>query len=158
MSRINDWLLSNDIRISANPCVSPDFCLDWPALKAQFKAGEARTWPSMVTYEASRFAIAAGQVVLMEDKSTGDCAWFVTGGNEDLLADGVHLGGQRWAYPASFANLLKLKNLIYDYNPASTIFPTASEKLGTYSIGVGARFTTCIGQASTGRCRTWAWA
>jgi hypothetical protein len=143
MSRINDWLLSNDIRIKANPCVSPDFCLDWPALKAQFEAGAAaRAWPSMTTYEASRFAIAAGQVVLMEDNATGDCAWFVTGGNKDLLADGVHLGGQRWAYPASFANLLTLKNLIYSYNPESTIFPTASEKLATYSIGVGARFTT----------------
>jgi len=32
-SRLNAFLLANDLRIAANPCVSPDFCLDWSALR-----------------------------------------------------------------------------------------------------------------------------
>ena len=143
MSRINDWLLSHNIRIADNPCISPDFCLDWASLKAKLEAGApAKAWPDLTIYEASRFALAAGQVVLMEDPQSGDCAWFVTGGNVDLLNDGVHLGGQRHAFPASWDNLLKLKNLIQEYDPNSTIFPTATGTLENYSIGVGARFTT----------------
>jgi hypothetical protein len=46
------------------------------------------------------------------------------------------------AFPASFANLLKLKNLIQEHNPKSTIFPTATQKLGQSTLGIGARFTT----------------
>ncbi|MEY4005577.1 MAG: hypothetical protein RLZZ221_1673, partial [Verrucomicrobiota bacterium] len=34
MSAINRFLLENNLRITTNPCVSPDFCLDWPALRA----------------------------------------------------------------------------------------------------------------------------
>ena len=93
-------------------------------------------------FEASRFALASGQVVLTEDPATGDHAWFVDGGKDELLADGVHLGGQRWAYPASWQNLMTLKNLIQAFDPASTVFPTAAPALGNTSIGVGARFTT----------------
>ena len=35
MRGINRFLLDNNIRISYNPCISPDFCLDWPALRAK---------------------------------------------------------------------------------------------------------------------------
>jgi hypothetical protein len=48
----------------------------------------------------------------------------------------------RAAFPATWVNLLKLKNLIQEHNPASTIFPTAAERLGRSTLGVGARFTT----------------
>ena len=38
MSAINRFLLENNLRIATNPCVSPDFCLDWLALKAELLA------------------------------------------------------------------------------------------------------------------------
>ncbi|WP_232767361.1 hypothetical protein [Geminisphaera colitermitum] len=37
MSSINEFLLTNNLRIATNPCVSPDFCLDWPALRTQLE-------------------------------------------------------------------------------------------------------------------------
>ena len=43
MSAINQFLLRNNLRIAQNPCVSPDFCLDWPALLADLQAGKARS-------------------------------------------------------------------------------------------------------------------
>ena len=154
MSRINDWLLANDIRIARNPCVSPDFCLDWAALKATFEAGaEARAWPSLTTYEASRFALASGQVVLMEDGATGDCAWYVVGGQADLLADGVHLGGQRWAYPASWDNLLTIKNLVQSYSPDTTIFPSRAAIWRITPSAWAPALRPYTGQRSIGPCK-----
>ena len=38
MSRIDDWLREQRILIKDNPCISPDFCLDWPALRARPQA------------------------------------------------------------------------------------------------------------------------
>ena len=38
MRRINRFLVENNLRISNNPCISPDFCLDWPALRAKLTA------------------------------------------------------------------------------------------------------------------------
>lgn len=143
MSAINDFCLSNQLRIAQNPCISPDFCLDWPQLRQVLEAGAAaKAWPTLHFHEASRFAIASGQVVLVEDPQSGDHAWFVDGGNPQTLSDGVHLGGQRYAFPASWHNLLAIKNLVQAYQPTSTIFPTASGTLKQRSIGVGARFTT----------------
>ncbi|MDA3959350.1 MAG: tagaturonate epimerase family protein [Planctomycetota bacterium] len=143
MSRINEFLLTNDIRIKANPCISPDFCLDWPKLSGVLQAGALnKDWSALTTYEASRFALASGQVVLMECPACGDCCWFVNGGKGDLLEDGVHLGGQRWAYPATWRNLIALKNLVQGYDPQSTIFPSAAGSLERSSLGIGARFTT----------------
>jgi hypothetical protein len=45
MSSINAFLLTNNLRIATNPCVSPDFCLDWPALLADVKAGKVCEYP-----------------------------------------------------------------------------------------------------------------
>jgi hypothetical protein len=59
-----------------------------------------------------------------------------------LLAEGVLAKPSRAVFPASWANLLKLKNLIQEHDPASTIFPTAGARLGRSTLGVGARFTT----------------
>lgn len=140
MSAINRFLLQHSLRIATNPCVSPDFCLDWPALAAKVRSGSVRT------YEKSRFPTKAGEFVLLEDRDTGDCAWRLEGGsgglNAAVLSDGVELDNRTAIFPATFANLLRLKNLAQEHNPRSTIFPTAAEKLGQSTLGVGARFTT----------------
>jgi hypothetical protein len=133
MSPINDFLLKNNLRIAQNPCVSPDFCLDWPALLADIKAGQACEFPK------SRFATKAGAFTLVEN-ALGDCAWKLHGTGSPL-ADGAAHGGATY-FPATFANLLTLKNLIQEQDAASTIFPTAGAQLGRSTLGVGARFTT----------------
>ena len=38
---INKFLVSNGLRIVDNPCISPDFCLDWAALAAKLTANGA---------------------------------------------------------------------------------------------------------------------
>ena len=139
MSTINRFLLQNSLRISNNPCVSPDFCLDWPALSSKLSSGaEVKIWPK------SQFETAAGKWTLLEDAANGDCAWKLepkSGDGLKVLAEGVKVAGGV-VFPASFANLLVLKNLIQEHNPASTIFPTAGQKLGHSTLGIGARFTT----------------
>jgi len=68
MSAINRFLLENNLRITTNPCVSPDFCLDWPALRAALVAGER-----LRTYPRSFFHTKAGSWTLLEN-AQGDCA------------------------------------------------------------------------------------
>ncbi|MBI5766527.1 MAG: hypothetical protein HZA93_01945 [Verrucomicrobia bacterium] len=138
MSSINAFLLKHNLRIATNPCVSPDFCLDWGALSAKLKSGAA----GVKVYEKSRFGTKAGEIVLLEDGATGDCAWKLAAKNTTLLDGGEALADGSTVYPATFANLLKLKNLAQEHNPACTIFPTAAEKLGQSTLGLGARFTT----------------
>ncbi len=135
MSAINRFLLEHNLRIATNPCVSPDFCLDWPALRDQLRAGAP-----LHVHPKSRFETRAGVWTLVEN-DLGDCAWRLEG-RTDVLADGVDLASGGQAFPATFANLLRLKNLVQEHNPASTIFPTAAEKLGQSTLGIGARFTT----------------
>jgi len=134
MSSINAFLLKNNLRIATNPCVSPDFCLDWPALLADVKAGKVSDYPK------SRFATAHGEWTLLEN-ANGDCAWKLPAAAATPLADGAAHAGATY-FPASWANLLKLKNLIQEHDASSTIFPTAGAKLGRSTLGVGARFTT----------------
>jgi hypothetical protein len=133
MSAINDFLLKNNLRIASNPCVSPDFCLDWPALQADLKAGK------VTEYKKSRFATKAGEFTLVEN-AAGDCAWKLHA-KAAPLAGAVEISGAT-LFPASWENLLKLKNLIQEHDAGSTIFPTAGAKLGRSTLGVGARFTT----------------
>ena len=141
MSPINRFLLQNSLRIAQNPCVSPDFCLDWPALSAKLRSGGAVT-----VYAKSRFEIAAGFISLLEDPATGDCAWQLepscAGATAAGLAEGVTLASGSTIFPATFANLLVLKNLAQSFDPATTIFPTAAKQLGRSTLGIGARFTT----------------
>jgi hypothetical protein len=143
MSPINAFLLKNKLRIATNPCVSPDFCLDWPALSAKAKGKKAA---GLVHYKKSEFETAVGRWTLFEDPVTGDCGWRLEaegkGGLLEILSDGVGAGPGRAIFPATFANLLTIKNLLQEHNPASTIFPTASERLGQSTLGIGARFTT----------------
>jgi hypothetical protein len=139
---INQFLVSNGIRISQNPCISPDCCLDWSALSARIAAGEApHVWPR------SRFETAAGAWHLLEDLATGDCAWKLelrAGADPTVgtLSDGVLAPDGSHMYPASWENLLRMKNLVLEHDPESTIFPSTGGRLGQSTLGVGARFTT----------------
>ncbi len=140
-ARLNTFLLANGLRISSNPCVSPDYCLDWPALRGRLAAGAAglRVW------ERSCFRTAHGAWTLVEDTAVGDHAWrLVTDGAPDVgsLADGFAADAHTAYFPASWANLLALKNHILAHDAGSTIFPSAGGNLGRGTLGVGARFTT----------------
>jgi hypothetical protein len=136
MSAINRFLLEHNLRIVTNPCVSPDFCLDWQGLSDQLRSGKL-----LKVYSKSRFETKAGAWTLLESSTTGDCAWRLQG-KTDALHDGIDLADGTQAFPATFANLLLLKNLVQEHNPATTIFPTAAEQLGRSTLGIGARFTT----------------
>jgi hypothetical protein len=135
MSAINRFLLEHNLRIATNPCVSPDFCLDWQALSDQLRAGKL-----LKVYPKSRFETKDGAWTLLEG-ANGDCAWRLQGACEKLH-DGIELSDGTQAFPATFANLLHLKNLVQEHNPKSTIFPSASGTLGESTLGIGARFTT----------------
>jgi len=133
MSAINQFLLQNNLRIAQNPCISPDFCLDWAGLQTDIKAGKVTEYPK------SRFATKAGEFTLVEN-AAGDCAWKLHAAGSPLADGATHAGAT--FFPASWANLLKLKNLAQEHDAGSTIFPTGTAKLGRSTLGVGARFTT----------------
>src|SRR5438445_6264294 len=126
MSAINQFLLKNNLRIAQNPCVSPDFCLDWPALSADVKAGK------VTEFKKSRFATQAGEFTLVEN-AAGDCAWKLHAAASPLADGAAHAGAT--FFPASWENLLKLKNLIQEHDASSTIFPTGAAKLGRSTLG-----------------------
>jgi len=151
MTPINAYLLKNQLRLATNPCVSPDCCLDWPSLRDRLRRGE----PVRV-HALSAFETADGAWTLLEDAATGDCAWRLTwhglpahdaktwAGSpcHSILEDGTALPDGSTVFPATFTNLLRLKNRVQEHNPASTIFPTAAGSLGRSTLGIGARFTT----------------
>jgi hypothetical protein len=60
---------------------------------------------------------------------------------EKTLADGAPSGDGSVFFPATWENLLRLKNLVQEHDPWSTIFPTSSGSLGRGTLGIGARFT-----------------
>lgn len=142
-SPINTFLLDNHLRIATNPCISPDFCLDWPELQSTLSAGT-----SLHCWTASRFDTVQGSWTLHEDLATGDCAWIlqpaadVNAATADVLEAGIALDSGSFAFPATWRNLLQLKNLIQESDPGATIFPTTGDKLGRSTLGIGARFTT----------------
>ena len=55
-SSINAFLAENSIWIKNNPCVSPDFCLDWD----RFTEGLKGT-PRLTEYSRSTFSSDAGE-------------------------------------------------------------------------------------------------
>lgn len=141
-TRLNTFLLENQLRISKNPCVSPDFCLDWAALGSKLRGAE-----TIKIWEKSVFATKQGSWVLLEDTVTGDCAWRLSAsvsgsGAESGLECGFAADNNEWFFPATWRNLLKLKNLILEHDSAATIFPSTGGNLGRSTLGVGARFTT----------------
>jgi hypothetical protein len=139
-SRLNAFLLANDLRIATNPCVSPDFCLDWAALRAAYTAGRTRD------HAPSGFSTAAGAWMLFEDVATGDHGWrfqpVSAAATPASLTDGAPAAGGTVIFPATWGNLLALKNLIQEHDAASTIFPSTAANLGRGTLGIGARFTT----------------
>jgi hypothetical protein len=76
------------------------------------------------------------------ENDQGDCAWILSGTGDSGLSDGVDLGPGQKAFPATWQNLLVLKNRIQEQDPDSTIFPTGGGSLGRGTLGIGARFTT----------------
>lgn len=136
MTTINRFLLDNGLRIATNPCISPDFCLDWEFLKTELLT-TAKVWPK------SAFSTKHGEWKLAEN-SLGDCAWLLSsnGSLPPTLENGVKLEEGVFAWPATYKNLLILKNLVQENDPAATIFPTANGTLGESTLGIGARFTT----------------
>ncbi len=143
MTPINRFLLENDLTIARNPCVSPDFCLDWEALGKKVTGGAS---PDVREYPKSGFATAAGGWTLLEDSRSGDCAWKLEPaarpGTAGTGLAGALTGKGGLYFPATWENLLRLKNLVQERDPNSTIFPTAGGELGRSTLGIGARFTT----------------
>jgi hypothetical protein len=142
MSQINSFLVKSGLRIAQNPCISPDFCLDWPGLQARL------TGPGggdLLAHPKSGFSTAAGAWSLLEDPRSGDCAWKLVpaapGGGRDALAGAAASGDGAVFFPATWENLLTLKNLVQEHDPESTIFPTSAGSLGKGTLGIGARFT-----------------
>jgi hypothetical protein len=139
---INSFLVSNDLRIATNPCISPDFCLDWPALSTRLTGGDALyIWPH------SGFRTAHGHWKLREHLATGDCAWILkpdalSSDAANALDDAVALHTGSISFPATWTNLLKLKNHILETDADATVFPTAGANLGRSTLGIGARFTS----------------
>lgn len=138
---INGFLLQNDLRIAQNPCISPDFCLDWQGLAEKLRRGAP-----LQVWKKSLFATPAGNGTLIEDPATGDCAWMLDASAKtrpsQVLDEGVDVDGGRRAFPATWENLLRLKNLVLEHDAGSTIFPSTGGSLSHGTIGVGARFTT----------------
>lgn len=139
MKAINEFLLSNQLRIATNPCVSPDFCLDWPSLQADIASGVEIT-----RYGQSRFETAAGVWHLLEN-AAGDHAWQLsassTGDASGVLENGEEIEGDFY-FPASFENLIRIKNLVQEHDAAVSIFATTQGTLSKSTLGIGARFTT----------------
>jgi len=138
--RLNSFLMENRITIALNPCISPDFCLDWPSLRAKIEASQ-----EIVFHEASEFETRHGRWKLVEDSGTGDCAWCLQLGDENEpkgLLKGEFSRDQTVFFPATWENLLMMKNLVQEHDPESTIFPSAGGTLGVGTLGIGARFTT----------------
>jgi hypothetical protein len=137
MRAVNLFLRESGNTIARNPCVSPDFCLDWPAMRRRLEA----PWEGvLVRHHKSSVAAGGGELTLIEDPSSGDCAWAFTRGAAPL-EDGFSSGDISY-FPASWSNLLRVKNLVQEHDPGSTVFPTAGGNLGRGTLGIGARFTT----------------
>jgi hypothetical protein len=141
MEAINRFLLRNGLRISCNPCISPDFCLNWDALEIKVRrAGEN----GLRRFPKSTFDTAEGTWTLFEDPANGDCGWEVVESTTRPSAaprDGFSVPGAIY-HPATWENLLGIKNQVMEHDPASTIFPTTAGRLGRSTLGIGARFTT----------------
>ena len=87
MKPINRFLLDNGLRIADNPCVSPDFCLDWEGLQTDLASGETITH-----HDKSLVVTSHGEWSLAENRH-GDHAWQLvpaedsTSVLEDLMED-----------------------------------------------------------------------
>ncbi len=101
MRPINQFLLQHGFTLSTNPCISPDFCLDWAGLSAALQQGGGE----IRTHERSRFTTAQGEWVLIENLANGDRAWRLTAkagfAAREVLREGISLSDGA-AFPASW--------------------------------------------------------
>lgn len=138
LSPINQFLVSNGLYIKENPCISPDFCLNWEELKDSIETGDFKR------HLKSEFSSGKGNWVLIENEK-GDHAWEFHGNPDDSgiqhLSEGAELDG-KWYFPATYSNLIGMKNLMLENDSSCTVFPRTSEQLGKSTLGIGARFTT----------------
>lgn len=127
--------------LKENPCVSADFCLHPESFHTR----------ALTEHPLSRFSTEHGSWLLAEDPENGDCGWILTplsagGSIEPPLRGGRPWGGAdspaRVIFPATWQNLLLLKEIVTRHDAKSTIFPSAAGTLGHSSLGIGARFTT----------------
>lgn len=141
MKPINKFLLDNDLRISDNPCVSPDFCIDWEGLQSDLASDSG-----IVNHHKSGVSTSHGTWSLVEN-AHGDHAWCLTpadpdaAGVQQILADRTEINGKVY-FPASFENLIRIKNVFQEADSNCTIFPSSGADLGKSTLGIGARFTT----------------
>ena len=86
-----------------------DFCLHFERLVQRIEQKD-----NVHEFPASTFCTASGHWSLAEDVG-GDVAWLLCpseNGSTDELCGGCALNDGRWAYPASWENLIIIKNLI----------------------------------------------
>ncbi len=138
MKPINKFLLDNNIRIAENPCISPDFCLDWAELSEEIKNKGVCEYPkSVVETSSGAFTLVQG--------AKGDYAWKLVpsaGVNgSELMDDALEVDGI-WYYPASYENLIKIKNVFQESDSGCTVFPCTDGNLSSSTLGLGARFTS----------------
>jgi hypothetical protein len=141
MKPINKFLLDNALRISDNPCVSPDFCIDWEGLQSDLASDSG-----ILNHDKSGVSTSHGAWSLVEN-AHGDHAWCLTpadpdaAGVQQILDDRTEINGKVY-FPASFENLIRIKNVFQEADSNCSIFPSSGADLGKSTLGIGARFTT----------------
>ena len=97
LSPINQFLTSHNLLISYNPCISPDFCLNWEKLKSSIEAERFKH------HAKSEFSTVHGTWILIENED-GDHAWELTAKVETSkiksLSDGIESHGKIY-FPAT---------------------------------------------------------
>ena len=154
---INGFLLQNAFFIKDNPAISPDLTLDRARLIAETVAEQSllRTVVNKETAKAcapkleklllwprSMFHLGNATLFVIESKVTGDCGLFTASGTSFGFSGAKIIDGSLQIIPLVWKNLITLKNLVLEHDPASTIFPRAADPLRKSSLGIGARFTT----------------
>ena len=155
--RINDFLLRNNVFPLHNPAISPDMTLDFDGLVDLIEEEKETLAPvrdhssaeaaasrlqRLILWHKSNFRIGNAAFFVIESKATGNCALITTSGEVPEFEDTVRVGPKIHVVPLSWSNLIRLKNLVLETDPESTIFPRAEARLRKTSLGIGARFTT----------------
>ncbi|MBD3421734.1 MAG: hypothetical protein GF398_16595 [Chitinivibrionales bacterium] len=155
-SRINSFLIENGIRIKDNPAISPDLTLDFKDVIARLDAHKtllsgltpqnaealASQLSAIILWPKSCFAINTCSYFVVENPESGDHALISTGEPHAGFEATEAIDNDVYAIPLLWHNCINLKNAVQEFDPKSTIFPTAEGTLQRSSLGIGARFTT----------------
>lgn len=156
-NRINDFLKKNNLFPLHNPAISPDMAVDFERLLGliEEEQGALESVKDFATAEnaaarlrrlnlwhKSIFHIGNSVFFVIESKSDGDCALLTTSDVVPEFETVADVGTHIHAIPLTWSNLIRLKNLVLEADPSSTIFPRAEASLKKTSLGIGARFTT----------------